>query len=62
MTPGRQADVARLVSVVIAECPSIAVARRTLTNWAGHPADPAMKTDALAMLDQLEQQDSTGED
>jgi hypothetical protein len=56
MTPERQAAITRIVQVALAECPSIAVAKRTLTDWPGHPADPQIKTDALAMLDKLEQE------
>jgi hypothetical protein len=54
--PDRAAAVARVVQVAIATTPTLATARRTLQQWAGHPADPAMKADALAMLDRIETQ------
>lgn len=54
LPPDRAAAVARVVRVAIATTPSLATARRTIGQWAGHPADPAMKADALAMLDRIE--------
>jgi hypothetical protein len=52
--PDRAAAVARVVQVAIAATPTLATARRTLRQWAGHPADPAMRDDAIAMLDRIE--------
>jgi hypothetical protein len=56
MTPDRQATVARIVRVAIATTPSIAAARRTLRQWPGHPSDPALRDDALGMLDRIERE------
>lgn len=54
MITDRATIVAKVVQVAIATTPSIAVARKTLATWSGHPADRQLKPDALAMLDQLE--------
>ena len=43
--------IAQLVDTAVASAPTIATARRTLRDWAGHPADPEMKADALAELE-----------
>lgn len=45
--------IALVVRVALATTPSPAAARRTLAGWPGHHADPAMRQDALDLLDSL---------
>jgi hypothetical protein len=52
--PARTAAVTRVVQVALAITPSIAVARRTIEQWAGHPADAALREDALELLGRIE--------
>jgi hypothetical protein len=54
VTPERDATVARIVQAAISATPSIATARRTIQDWAGHPGDSSLKADALQLLDRIE--------
>lgn len=56
MTPDRAATVARVVQVAIAATRTTQAARRALHQWAGHPADPNMKDDAIELLDRVERE------
>lgn len=51
----RDSVIANVVRIAISTSPSPAVARKTIEDWPGHPKDPDMRADALALLDQIKE-------
>lgn len=49
----RDQIISNLIRIALDTSPSIAVARKTLESWPGHPKDPRMRADAIAMLDRI---------
>lgn len=58
--PGRDQVIRGVVETMLAASPSLAVARKAIEAWPGHPKDLAMRTDVLALLDRLASEGRTG--